>query len=246
MGNRIFPQRRSNDHFHLDRSQTKRTEEESKEDVTTSDCVICCERLGSSYRTLEHCKHHFHHPCIDQWFESSGKQSCPTCGYVYGISKGPQPPHGRMLINYLPKPLPGFEDGHYSSGQGATIEISYNIPSGIQGPLNPQPGHPYGGTSRKAYLPNTKEGREILHLLKRAFEDQHVFTIGRSSTTGQDNVVTWNDIHHKTSPYGGPERYVNQRTSLEEYFPFCLNSFGYPDPTYLFRVRQELADKGYK
>jgi hypothetical protein len=25
-----------------------------------------------------------------------------------------------------------------------------------------------------------------------------------------------------------------------------LFSFGYPDPTYLYRVRQELADKGYK
>ncbi len=23
-------------------------------------------------------------------------------------------------------------------------------------------------------------------------------------------------------------------------------SFGYPDPTYLYRIRQELADKGYK
>ncbi|CAF4350675.1 unnamed protein product, partial [Adineta steineri] len=50
----------------------------------------------------------------------------------------------------------------------------------------------------------------------------------RSTTTGQENVITWNDIHHKTSISGGPDR------------------FGYPDPTYLNRVRQELADKGYK
>ncbi len=27
---------------------------------------------------------------------------------------------------------------------------------------------------------------------------------------------------------------------------FLFFSFGYPDPTYLYRIRQELADKGYK
>lgn len=50
--------------------------------------MVCLESLGSSYHKLDKCGHCFHKPCIDQWFESSGKQSCPTCGYVYGISKG--------------------------------------------------------------------------------------------------------------------------------------------------------------
>jgi hypothetical protein len=50
--------------------------------------MICLERLGSSYKTLEECHHSFHEPCIDTWFQSSGKQSCPTCGHLYGISKG--------------------------------------------------------------------------------------------------------------------------------------------------------------
>jgi deltex-like protein len=168
--------------------------------------MVCLERLGSSYKTLPYCKHSFHQSCIDTWFQSSGKQSCPTCGHVYGISKGPQPSNGRMLINYLPTPLPGFEDANNGPKQGPTIEITYIFPSGIQGPLNPNPNQPFTGTTRKAYLPNNREGREILQLLKRAFDDQHIFTIGRSSTTGQENVVTWNDIHHKTSIYGGPER----------------------------------------
>jgi deltex-like protein len=168
--------------------------------------MICLERLGSSYHTLDVCNHHFHKTCIDQWFQSSGKQSCPTCGHLYGISKGPQPSNGQMKITYLPIILSGFENERYGHKEPQTIEINYIFSSGIQGPLNPNPGKPFSGTSRKAYLPNNKDGKEILRLLQKAFNDQHIFTIGRSSTTGQDNVVTWNDIHHKTSIHGGPDR----------------------------------------
>jgi deltex-like protein len=47
-----------------------------------------------------------------------------------------------------------------------------------------------------------------------------MFTIGRSVTTGADHVIVWNGIHHKTCPEGGS------------------SNFGYPDPTYLIRVRE--------
>ncbi|CAF4557574.1 unnamed protein product [Rotaria sp. Silwood1] len=204
-------------------SQGHKTKSSTKEEI--GDCMICLEQLGSSYHKLEVCGHVFHKVCIDQWFQSNGKQSCPSCGYVYGIS--PQPPNGRMIVKYINKPLPGFENENYGSDQ-PTIEIVYTFKAGLQGPLNPNPGKPYSGTTRNAYLPNNEEGKEVLRLLRKAFDDQHIFTIGRSTTSGQDNVITWNDIHHKTSIHGGPER------------------FAYPDPTYLFRVRQELADKGYK
>jgi len=56
-------------------------------------------------------------------------------------------------------------------------------------------------------LPDNHKGREVLKLLQRAFSQKLIFTVGRSTTRGADNVVTWNDIHHKTSRYGGPERY---------------------------------------
>ncbi|CAF0967519.1 unnamed protein product [Didymodactylos carnosus] len=138
------------------------------------------------------------------------------------LEQCPQPLNGTIQVNFLPIILPGYE----GISQG-TISIYYKIPSGTQGPLNPNPGQRYIGTSRQAYLPNNKEGQDILQLLQQAFDDGHIFTIGKSMTTGQDNVVTWNDIHHKTSPHGGPE------------------NFGYPDPTYLHRVREELASKGY-
>lgn len=59
-----------------------------------------------------------------------------------------------------------------------------------------------------------------------AFKRKLVFTIGTSVTSGKSDTVTWNGIHHKTHPCGGAERH------------------GYPDPTYLLRVEQELASFG--
>ena len=85
-----------------------------------------------------------------------------------------------------------------------TIVIYYRLPSGLQGPEHPNPGRYYDGTSRTAYLPDNHEGREVLQLLRRAFDARVVFTIGTSTTTGRSNQVIWNDIHHKTSIYGGP------------------------------------------
>ena len=41
-------------------------------------------------------------------------------------------------------------------------------------------------------------------LLQKAFYARMIFTIGKSVTSGEDNVVVWNDIHHKTSMHGGP------------------------------------------
>lgn len=111
-----------------------------------------------------------------------------------------------MTVKYISTSLPGFSIEQYASNEGPTIEITYTIPSGIQGPLNPHPGQPYTGTVRTAYLPNNSEGKYVLHLLRRAFEDQHIFTIGRSATRGIDNVAIWNDIHHKTNISGGSEQ----------------------------------------
>ena len=85
-----------------------------------------------------------------------------------------------------------------------TIVISYHFPSGVQGREHPNPGQRYEGTSRTAYLPDTREGREVLHLLRRAFDARLLFTVGTSNTTGRSNQITWNDIHHKTSVWGGP------------------------------------------
>ena len=69
---------------------------------------------------------------------------------------------------------------------------------------HPNPGVRFSGTVRIAYLPDNSKGNEVCEMLKRAFDARLVFTVGRSITTGMDNVVVWNDIHHKTQTHGQP------------------------------------------
>jgi len=78
-------------------------------------------------------------------------------------------------------------------------------------------------TRRVAYLPYTPEGYRVLMLLRLAWDRRHVFTIGESLTRNQMDVLVWN-IHHKTQANGG--------------------TYGYPDPTYLTRVTDELKQYG--
>ena len=180
-------------------------------------CSICLGPIQEP-KTLPSCKHTFCTLCIEQAFQV--KPLCPVCQQPYGKVTGNQP-NGRMDVKTQGYSLPG----HDGSG---TIVITYSFPRGIQTHDHPNPGWSYQGTSRTAYLPDTKEGREVLALLQRAFDSQLVFTIGQSATTGAENQITWNDIHHKTSISGGP------------------SSYGYPDPMYLSRVKKELEVKGIK
>ncbi|KAL5489634.1 hypothetical protein EMCRGX_G018750 [Ephydatia muelleri] len=144
---------------------------------------------------------------------------CPTCKTVLrGGAMGNQP-DGTMNIEHERTSLPGY----YGCG---TIVITYYIPDGTQGPQHPNPGQRYTGTHRTAYLPDNQEGREVLKLLQKAWDAKLIFTIGTSHTSGQHNVVVWNDIHHKTTTYSG--------------------AYGYPDNTYLRRVKEELAAKGIR
>ncbi len=143
---------------------------------------------------MDKCGHSFCTKCIDKAFKM--KKQCPTCSTLYGPLKGNQP-KGNMYASYQATYLPG-------SASCSSIVISYRFPSGTQGPDHPNPGKPYMGTSRTAYLPDNKEGRKVLRLLRKAFEQKLTFTIGRSTTTGRDDCVVWNDIHHKTSMIGGP------------------------------------------
>ncbi|XP_041529181.1 E3 ubiquitin-protein ligase DTX3L isoform X2 [Microtus oregoni] len=136
----------------------------------------------------------------------------------YGIQKGNQP-KGVMTFSTSRRSLPGYADC-------GTIEIQYIIESGIQTDEHPNPGKPYIGTQRTAYLPDNQEGRHVLDLLQKAFKNRLIFTVGDSRVSGMSDVVTWNDIHHKTNMFGGP------------------GNFGYPDPHYLTRVKEELKAKG--
>ncbi|KAM8830088.1 putative E3 ubiquitin-protein ligase DTX3 isoform 1-T1 [Synchiropus picturatus] len=200
---------------------TPRTEAESAARPHGEDdggtCSICMGDMVE--RTmLERCGHAFCRCCLEQAFKV--KKACPVCRLVYGQLIGNQPINGTMMVERDPDlELPGHE------GFGC-ICIIYCFPPGLQAPEHPNPGVRYPGTDRVAYLPDSPEGNRVLGLLRRAFEQRLIFTIGTSMTTGLQNVITWNDIHHKTSIFGGPR---------------C---FGFPDPTYLVRVTEELREKG--
>ncbi|NWI93204.1 DTX3L ligase, partial [Pitta sordida] len=191
--------------------QVKAKTEEKDDD----ECPICMERITNK-EILTKCKHAFCKSCIDQ--AMTYKQACPVCNTIYGVVKGNQP-EGVMSVEKIRSSLSGY----FGCG---TIVIEYSMQGGIQTSDHPNPGRYYGATSRRAYLPDNEEGRKILELLRRAFDQKLIFTVGQSRTTGAQDVITWNDIHHKTSMDGGPE------------------NFGYPDPDYLQRVRSELKAKG--
>ncbi|KAL4232000.1 E3 ubiquitin-protein ligase dtx3l [Mactra antiquata] len=178
-------------------------------------CCICMDEQTNS-KTLHKCSHSFCTDCIDTAFNN--KPECPVCFVAYGIITGNQPA-GYMSDSISKIKLPGYESTN-------TIVVYYRFPDGTQTADHPNPGAQYYGTNRTAYLPNNAEGQKVLRLLKESFQRKLTFTVGRSRTTGCDNVVTWNDIHHKTCTHGGQE------------------NFGYPDPTYLSRVQEELAAKG--
>ena len=65
----------------------------------------------------------------------------------------------------------------------------------------------------------------MLQLLKIAWQRRLTFTIDSSVTTGEKDVVVWNEIHHKTDT-------SNQR------------GHGYPDVNYLNNVTSELEAQG--
>ncbi|XP_062613012.1 uncharacterized protein LOC134274798 [Saccostrea cucullata] len=180
-----------------------------------SKCIICMDEKMEDPVKLKTCGHSFCRECIKDYFLH--KSACPICNTVYGDMFGNQP-EGTAKIYTDKAPLPEFSC--------PTIIIDYDIPDGVQTEEHPNPDVPFTGVSRQAYLPDNEDGRKILGLLKRAFEHRLIFTVGFSRTSGKDNIVTWNDIHHKTRRDGGPEKY------------------GYPDPEYLQRVKEELEAKG--
>ncbi|NXA55428.1 DTX3L ligase, partial [Nothocercus julius] len=192
------------------KEQVKSDEEQGK-DV----CPICMDSIDNK-EVLTKCKHAFCKSCIQQ--AMTYKKACPVCNTCYGLVQGDQP-EGTMTFKMIYEELPGYP-------KCKTIEITYNMQGGIQTNSHPNPGKRYCGTMRKAYLPDNEEGQEILCLLRKAFDQKLIFTVGQSRTTGVHDVITWNDIHHKTHKYGGP------------------TNFGYPDADYLKRVRSELKAKG--
>jgi len=184
-------------------------------------CTICLEGLVEEVVALP-CSHHLHLSCarqaVAQGQEGPGCLRCPQCQALHGTRTGSQPRGGEMSWSTSSTSLPG----HPEHG---TIVVSYRMVEGVQGPEHPHPGRPYTspGFPRLAYLPDSREGRRLLHLLTIAFRRRLVFTVGTSLSLGREDCVTWAGIHHKTAVEG---------------------PHGYPDPGYLARLEEELRERG--
>ena len=180
-------------------------------------CPICYDELKrkpiTAVATCKNCKQSFCKGCLDEALKH--KPYCPTCTVPLRKITGNQPTGGTMTINTYPKQkLPGYE-------QYGTIQIHYDIPSGKQGTEHPNPGKHFRGASYTAYLPDSLEGRKVVRLLRKALDAQLKFTVGTSHTSGAtDTLLTICFI-----------------------LVIVHNSNGYPDPTYLSRVLEELATK---
>ncbi|MFH4975445.1 hypothetical protein AB6A40_002154 [Gnathostoma spinigerum] len=213
-------------------------------------CSIChgnfAEEDGGEVVKMKKCDHFFHKSCIQLSFTKLQAQ-CPVCKKWYGAPHGNQPLNSTMQFYLRKGTVPGYDDvkGYYV--------IKYEIPSGIQTNEHLRPGTLYYGIRRTAYLPDNEKGRKVLQLFRLAFSCRLMFTVGDSITTGMRNVVTWNGIHNKTSLYGGAEKYVNAlffrcvhfyNSGSSDMLYRITVSFGYPDPSYLDRVLEELASMG--
>lgn len=188
-------------------------------------CPMCMEELRHNSQnptiSLSRCQHLMHLQCLNELIISQHNNhnqnlyiECPVCGIVYGEKMGNQP-NGTMTWISIPKSLPGHENLH-------TIQITYNIASGIQGQEHPHPGRSFFavGFPRTCYIPDCPLGRKVLRFLKIAFDRRLLFSIGRSATTGREDVVLWNSVEHKTQ------------------------FSHYPDQTYLQRCMQQLVHLG--
>jgi len=97
---------------------------ERAQSMTSSDaedCVICMCPMTSPKRL--DCGHKFCTDCINQMFDRC-QPKCPSCGRLYGVMKGNQPP-GTMKWRTIAQSLQGY-------GPCKTIVIDYDIPDGIQ------------------------------------------------------------------------------------------------------------------
>lgn len=184
------------------------------------ECPICLASLSQSVVALNFCGHKFHRECLLQ-STRAGQRSCAICRKLYQEPQG-LCPSGTLVVSYSnSQTCSGFPAG--------VITLDYNIPNGTQHSYHPSPGVSYSGARRQAFLPDNREGRELLKRLKYAFTRGLSFTIGTSLTNGTANCVTWASIHHKTSLSGGAHGYPDGA-----YFDNChleLDCLGVPAAT---------------
>ena len=180
------------------------------------ECPICLDTIsGDGIFKIKGCKHVFHEDCMEM--VNRKFSHCPVCRFFFKEPRGHMP-DGRMKVSFDPKLV-------CAGNSPGTIKIEYTIFFGIQKSYHENRGAMFSGTSRPAYIPDTKEGRQLLRRLMCAFLHCLTFRVGTSLTSGLPDRVTWS-IHHKTITGRGPHGYPDT-----SYFDNCnddLNSYGVP------------------
>lgn len=248
------------------------SDEQTPKDTEDEDeCTFCMEVLApvnSDAVTLRICNHRFHASCLAQWMKE-GTLTCPICNKTASSAPrcGKQPRNGTMTIYREARhSLPGFPNC-------GSLIINYSFPPGIQGPEHPSPGKPYPGEQRTALLPDNEEGRTILALFKVAFKRRLLFTIAESVTLGPayGEKIVWYVGRACVGRVTETESFLGLDRALRFGLPvgssflpsFLLalfrrwliragihhktsttGTFGYPDPTYFDRVKEELRSVG--
>ena len=134
---------------------------------------------------FEKCKNHFYHKGCAEHLAVKSSLKCAMCGHIYGILVGNMP-QGTMTSSVSNSmKCSGYE-------KYGTIVIGYNFPSGVCN------GVKSSGTSRVAYLLNSKEGKEVLNILKNSLDRQVTFGLGTSVTTGSTNTIVSNTIQDQS------------------------------------------------
>ena len=165
--------------------------------VLSENCAICLEALAGSGKcvALKSCKRHvFHHACIKKALK--GSSTCPQCRVPVGEPQG-KSPSGTMTISSISRQCSGFEEDSVELNKLHidSFEIHYTIPQGLQLSYHDNPGTSHSSKEVTAYLPNNKDGRDLLKRLKYAFMHGLTFTVGASMTTGMSNQCTVSILH---------------------------------------------------
>jgi deltex-like protein len=168
---------------------------------------------------IKECAHKFHLTCIQRWLAE--KSTCPVCRKSLFTIRGYQPKHPNSLfrVEEDATPLSGFPEC-------STLVLSFHLETGYQSTDMPLPGETFNGLNLTSFLPNNPEGQEIVRLLNIAWERGLLFRVGYNPQTNRMDQVVPNGFELKLRRDGG------------------ILFHGFPDPSYMNRLKADLKDVG--
>ena len=169
---------------------------------------------------VRECSHVFHIGCIHRWL--SDKSTCPVCRKSLFTITGFQPRSPLSLFEVLESPTECLQ-GYPECG---SLTLKFHVAPGTQTSDMPMPGEPYFGMNLTCFLPNNSEGQEIVRLFRIAWNRGLLFRVGFNPNTRRMDCVVPNGFEFKVRQDGG------------------IMAHGYPDPSYMNRLKCDLKDVG--